>query len=112
MNRKLLDPFEPEYPEAIEACLDDDRVNSVAQNPRAPEIVASLADRTLRVCRLLMDRDPPVLEVVSKIQDIVNRVNWAQAVFSASGDYVISGIEHRASHNIYVWDKLSGSMVK
>ncbi|KAJ2331464.1 chromatin binding protein, partial [Coemansia sp. RSA 2681] len=24
MNRKLLDPFAPEYPEAIEACLDDE----------------------------------------------------------------------------------------
>ncbi|KAJ1835214.1 hypothetical protein LPJ70_006243, partial [Coemansia sp. RSA 2708] len=24
MNRKLLDPFEPEYPEAVEACLDDE----------------------------------------------------------------------------------------
>ncbi|KAJ1954474.1 chromatin binding protein [Linderina pennispora] len=88
--------------------LSSSRVGSLAANARAPEIVASSSDRTLRVCRLTDNS----LSVVSRIQDIVNRVNWAQAVFSASGDYIIAGIEHRAEHNIYVWDKLAGSLVK
>ncbi|ORX74154.1 WD40 repeat-like protein [Linderina pennispora] len=72
--------------------LSSSRVGSLAANARAPEIVASSSDRTLRVCRLTD--------------------NSLSAVFSASGDYIIAGIEHRAEHNIYVWDKLAGSLVK
>ncbi|KAJ1665439.1 chromatin binding protein [Coemansia sp. RSA 1813] len=96
-------------------------VNTIACNPRGSDIVTSSTDRILRVCRVCLPADrpshaqamvDPSIAVVAKIQDIVNRVHWAQAVFSSSGDYIVSGIQHKAEHNIYIWDKLSGSLVK
>ncbi|KAJ1912897.1 chromatin binding protein [Mycoemilia scoparia] len=50
--------------------------------------------------------------VLAKIQDHVNRVQWSQACFSSSGEFVVAGSCHRAEHHIYVWDKISGSLVK
>ncbi|KAJ1800607.1 chromatin binding protein [Coemansia sp. RSA 2399] len=96
-------------------------VNTIACNPRGPDIVTSSTDRILRVCRVSLPDDRPLraqakldpsIAVATKIQDIVNRVHWAQAVFSSSGDYIVSGIQHKAEHNIYIWDKISGSLVK
>ncbi|KAJ2751740.1 chromatin binding protein, partial [Coemansia sp. BCRC 34490] len=105
-------------------------VNTIACNPRGSDIVTNSTDRILRVCHVCLPvsasasasnrtshvqteaKVEPSITVAAKIQDIVNRVHWAQAVFSSSGDYIVSGIQHKAEHNIYIWDKLSGSLVK
>ncbi|KAJ1734535.1 chromatin binding protein [Coemansia biformis] len=98
-------------------------VNTVERNPRGSDIVTSSSDRILRVCdmhlpgqetrRKMVSADAePSITVTTKIQDIVNRVHWSQALFSSSGDYIVSGIQHKAEHNIYIWDKLTGSLVK
>ncbi|KAI8325675.1 WD40 repeat-like protein [Martensiomyces pterosporus] len=101
--------------------LSSSAVNTIAQNPRGSEIVTNSTDRILRVCQVSLPANPqkptpddgvPSIAVVTKIQDIVNRVHWIQAVFSSSGDYIVSGIEHKAEHNIYIWDKFTGSLVK
>ncbi|KAJ2551387.1 chromatin binding protein [Coemansia sp. RSA 1878] len=103
--------------------LSSSAVNTVARNPRGSDIVTSSSDRILRVCEVYLPGQetrrkvvaagtPPSITVITKIQDIVNRVHWAQALFSSSGDYIVSGIQHKAEHNIYIWDKLSGSLVK
>ncbi|KAJ2557764.1 chromatin binding protein [Coemansia sp. RSA 1933] len=102
---------------ACSAKLSASAVNTIACNPRGSDIVTSSTDRILRVCRshLPADQtktDPPSIVLTTKIQDTVNRVHWAQAVFSSSGDYIVSGIQHKAEHNIYIWDKVSGSLVK
>ncbi|KAJ2650429.1 chromatin binding protein [Coemansia sp. RSA 1250] len=98
-------------------------VNTISRNPRGSDIVTSSSDRILRVCEVFLpgqatrrkvvpENTPPSISVTTKIQDIVNRVHWAQALFSASGDYIVSGIQHKAEHNIYIWDKFTGSLVK
>ncbi|KAJ2719209.1 chromatin binding protein [Coemansia sp. Benny D115] len=104
--------------------LSGSTVSTLARNPRGTDIVANSADRIIRVCRVKAPSSTSAgdgdgngaagasITVAAKIQDIVNRVHWAQAVFSASGDYIVSGIEHKAEHNVYVWDKLSGALVK
>ncbi|KAJ2358174.1 chromatin binding protein [Coemansia sp. RSA 2618] len=103
--------------------LSSSAVNTVARNPRGSDIVTSSSDRILRVCEVSLPGQetrrkvvaadaPPSIAVTTKIQDIVNRVHWTQALFSSSGDYIVSGIQHKAEHNIYIWDKYSGSLVK
>ncbi|KAJ2803900.1 chromatin binding protein, partial [Coemansia helicoidea] len=98
-------------------------VNTVARDPRGSDIVASSSDRILRVCdvrlpgqetrrRVLPADAEPAITVTTRIQEIVNRVHWSQAVFSSSGDYIVSGNQHKAEHNIYIWDKQTGSLVK
>ncbi|KAJ2786897.1 chromatin binding protein [Coemansia interrupta] len=101
--------------------LSSSGVNTISRNPRGTDIVTNSSDRILRVCQVVLPEDQqdstlarpePSIVVTTKIQDIVNRVHWIQAVFSASGDYIVSGIEHKAEHNMYIWDKFSGSLVK
>ncbi|KAJ2803051.1 chromatin binding protein [Coemansia guatemalensis] len=104
--------------------LSGSTLTTVERNPRGTDVVTGSMDRILRVCEVHLpgqdERRPrpaaadeaPSITVTTKIQDIVNRVHWAHAMFSSSGDYIVSGIQHKAEHNIYVWDKLSGSLVK
>lgn len=87
--------------------LSGSSVTTISCNRRGADLVTNSSDRILRVCQTT-----PALTITQKIMDSVNRVNWTQAVFSGSGDYVVSGIEHRAEHNIYVWDKHTGSLIK
>ncbi|KAJ2778701.1 chromatin binding protein [Coemansia javaensis] len=111
---------------ACTAKLSAAAINTVARNPRGSDIVTSSADRILRVCdvhlpgqearrgrpRMVPPDAEPAITVAAKIQDIVNRVHWRQALFSASGDYIVSAIQHNAEHNIYIWDKQAGRLVK
>ncbi|KAJ2875798.1 chromatin binding protein [Coemansia aciculifera] len=103
--------------------LSSSTVNTISRNPRGTDIVANSSDRILRVCevvlpdsahtlaRPLVDVEPSI-RVVSKITDSVNRVSWLQAVFSSSGDYIVAAVDHKAEHNMYVWDKATSSLVK
>ncbi|KAJ2814810.1 chromatin binding protein, partial [Coemansia sp. 'formosensis'] len=90
-------------------------VITVARNPRGTDIVTNSSDRILRVCQVVLPADDsaePSIRVVGKITDSVNRVSWLQAVFSASGDYIVAAVDHKAEHNMYVWDKATSSLVK
>ncbi|KAI9500211.1 WD40-repeat-containing domain protein, partial [Coemansia spiralis] len=90
--------------------LSSSTITTISRDPRGSDIVANSSDRILRVCQV--SKLEPSITVTTKIQDIVNRVHWTQAVFSSSGDYIVSGILHKAEHNIYIWDKFTGSLVK
>ncbi|KAJ2412887.1 chromatin binding protein [Coemansia sp. IMI 209128] len=99
--------------------LSPSAVNTIARNPRGTDIVTNSTDRILRVCDVVLP-DPaggpidvePSIRVVNKITDSVNRVSWLQAVFSSSGDYIVAAVDHKAEHNMYVWDKATSSLVK
>ncbi|KAJ2003656.1 chromatin binding protein [Coemansia thaxteri] len=101
--------------------LSGSTVNTIARNPRGTDIVANSSDRILRVCEVNLPNETqsnhvsntePSITVVTKITDSVNRVSWLQAVFSSSGDYIVAGIDHKAEHNMYIWDKTTSSLVK
>ncbi|KAJ1667090.1 chromatin binding protein [Coemansia sp. RSA 25] len=104
--------------------LSTSAVNTISRNPRGTDIVANSSDRILRVCEVVLPEaahlcQPPQLvdvepsiRVVTKITDSVNRVSWLQAVFSSSGDYIVAAVDHKAEHNMYVWDKATSSLVK
>ncbi|KAL0096051.1 retinoblastoma-binding protein-like protein 5 [Phycomyces blakesleeanus] len=72
-----------------------------SRNGRDMLVIAN--DRVIRFFRL-DEKGIPVLQ--NKFQDLVNRIQWNQASFSADG----SG--HKAEHNIYIWDKNMGNLVK
>ncbi|KAI7862490.1 Set1 complex component swd1 [Spinellus fusiger] len=78
-----------------------------SRNGRDMLVIAN--DRVIRFFRL-DEHDIPILQ--NKFQDLVNRIQWNQASFSADGDFVIGGSGHKAEHNIYIWDKNMGNLVK
>ncbi|OZJ03135.1 hypothetical protein BZG36_03866 [Bifiguratus adelaidae] len=74
------------------------------------DLLVNASDRIIRVFSLESQEAFP--ELTHKFQDLVNRLQWTSACFSADGDFVIAGSAHRAEHNIYIWDKVVGNLVK
>ena len=50
------------------------------------------------------------LEIEHKFQDVVNRLSWNHVTFSASGEFVTASTF--MNHDIYVWERSHGSLVK
>ncbi|KAF2235520.1 WD40 repeat-like protein [Viridothelium virens] len=57
-----------------------------------------------------IDIDHFSLEVEHKFQDVVNRHSWSHVAFSPTGDYVAASTF--GSHDIYIWERKQGSLVK
>lgn len=80
------------------------------------EIVSNSSDRVIRTIRIPdlshtdLDIDNINLEVEHKFQDVVNRLSWNHVAFSSTGEYVTASTY--MNHDIYVWERSHGSLVK
>ena len=80
------------------------------------DIVINSSDRIIRTLRLPdlnisgTDFDKLRLEVEHKFQDVVNRLSWNHVAFSSTGEYVTASTW--MNHDIYVWERGHGSLVK
>ncbi len=50
------------------------------------------------------------VEVEHKFQDVVNKLSWNHVAFSSTGEYVTASTY--MNHDIYVWERSHGSLVK
>ncbi|KAF2812999.1 WD40 repeat-like protein [Mytilinidion resinicola] len=79
-------------------------------------IVVNSSDRIIRTFNLPDLADPSHsfdtmrLEVEHKFQDVVNRLSWNHVSFSSTGEYVTASTW--MNHDIYVWERGHGSLVK
>ena len=73
-------------------------------------LITSATDRALRLlsCSPLTGLLTPSL----RFQDSVNRTPWHAIGFSGDAEYVMGGAAHKAAHNVFVWDRESGVLVK
>ncbi|KAF9106226.1 hypothetical protein BGX29_010099 [Mortierella sp. GBA35] len=76
---------------------------------RGKEIVVNANDRSIRLFATREDGPP---EQLHKFQDLVDRIQWNQCCLSSDSDYVIGGSAHQAAHNIFIWDRIGGHLVK
>lgn len=81
------------------------------------DIVINSSDRIIRTLRLPdlsdsdLDWDTLNLEVEHKFSDLVNRLSWNYVSFSSgNGEYVTASTY--MNHDIYVWERSHGSLVK
>ncbi|KAL8277331.1 hypothetical protein RQP46_010284 [Phenoliferia psychrophenolica] len=80
-----------------------DKGPAAADEDEDAEIASPPAPRPPRV---------PWFEIQHRFQDLVNRTPWNGCGFSRDGEYIIGGAGHKASHNIYIWDRESGGLIK
>jgi COMPASS component SWD1 len=80
-------------------------------------MVVNSSDRIIRTLHLPDLADPNLnwdalhLEVEHKFQDLVNRLSWNYVSFSSgTGEYVTASTY--MNHDIYVWERSHGSLVK
>lgn len=73
-------------------------------------MVISSTDRAIRTFQV-----SPLtggLNPIHRFQDSVNRTPWHAVGFSGDGEYVVGGAGHKMAHNVFVWDRDSGVLVK
>ncbi|KAI4129241.1 MAG: hypothetical protein LQ347_003861 [Umbilicaria vellea] len=80
------------------------------------DMVVNSSDRIIRtipipdLSRVDLDIDNIKIEVEHKFQDVVNRLSWNHVAFSSTGEYVTASTY--MNHDIYVWERSHGSLVK
>ncbi|EER26755.1 chromatin binding protein [Coccidioides posadasii str. Silveira] len=88
----------------------------LASNGR--DLLVNSSDRVIRtilmpdLSQLGVSLDPSAikLEIEHKFQDVVNRLSWNHVAFSATGEFVTASTF--MNHDIYVWERSHGSLVK
>ncbi|MCJ1396439.1 chromatin binding protein [Xylographa bjoerkii] len=80
------------------------------------DMVSNSSDRVIRtipipdLSQVDLDIDNLKIEVEHKFQDVVNRLSWNHVAFSSTGEYVTASTY--MNHDIYVWERSHGSLVK
>ena len=80
------------------------------------DMVSNSSDRVIRtmpvpdLSRADLDLDTMNIEVEHKFQDVVNRLSWNHVAFSSNSEYVAASTF--MNHDIYVWERSHGSLVK
>ena len=80
------------------------------------DMVSNSSDRIVRTIHVPdlsksdLDPDSITIEVEHKFQDVVNRLSWNHVAFSCTGEYVSASTY--MNHDIYVWERNQGSLVK
>lgn len=87
-------------------------IKSMEFDTRGTSLVLNSADRAIRVYSLQSNPDQTVPNLIldHKFQDAVARTPWQGCKFGS--EYVIGGAGHRDSHQIFIWDRSSGSLTK
>jgi len=67
--------------------------------------LSNSGDRVIRVF------DGETFEFLREFQDVVNRLQWVSAGFSAMADYLVSATSLRATHNLYIWNCQFGRLI-
>ena len=84
--------------------------------PSGRDMVSNSSDRVIRtipipdLAQANLDMDNIKIEVEHKFQDVVNRLSWNHVAFSSTGEYVTASTY--MNHDIYVWERSHGSLVK
>ncbi|KAF9933613.1 hypothetical protein FBU30_005052 [Linnemannia zychae] len=84
-------------------------IKNIQFSRRGKEMVMNANDRIIRLFAVKEDGPP---EQQHKFQDLVNKIHWNQCCLSSDSDYVIGGSAHQAEHNIFIWDRIGGNLVK
>lgn len=80
------------------------------------DMVSNSSDRVIRTIPIPdlssvdLRIDDIKMEVEHKFQDVVNKLSWNHVAFSSTGEYVTASTY--MNHDIYVWERSHGSLVK
>lgn len=88
-------------------------IKSIEFPRRGSNFLVNSADRVIRVFDMdgiMMAEKEEDMEPMQKMQDLVNRTQWRKCTFSGDGEFIVAG-SHR-QHELYIWDKATGSLAK
>jgi len=77
-------------------------------------MVVNLNDRSVRTFTVSEpgSDSPPEFVAKHKFQDMISRTPWSGVAFSSDSEYVMGGAAQNTAHNVYIWDRDAGVLVK
>ncbi|CAL9733828.1 COMPASS component Swd1p [Monosporozyma servazzii] len=85
----------------------------ISQN--GDRMAVNCSDRTIRQYSLSYEETTTTftLDLEHKYQDVINKLQWNAIVFSnKSGDYIVASTHGSSTHELYLWETNSGSLVR
>ncbi|KAL3312314.1 Retinoblastoma-binding protein 5, partial [Cichlidogyrus casuarinus] len=92
--------------------LSNASIKSIEFSRRGDYFLLSCADKIIRVYSCLDVLKPGENDVqpIQKLKDLVTGSHWRKCCFSGDGEYVCAG--SMKQHSIYLWERISGTLVK
>ncbi|OAV88720.1 hypothetical protein PTTG_28937 [Puccinia triticina 1-1 BBBD Race 1] len=96
----------------IEQISNNNTIKSMEFDTKGSSIVLNSNDRIIRVYSLKFKAGEliPSMILDHKFQDTIVRTPWQGCGFGS--EYVVAGAGHKDSHQIFIWDRSSGTLTK
>lgn len=96
----------------IEHISNNNTIKSMEFDTQGTSIVLNSNDRIIRVYSLKFKPGElvPEMSLDHKFQDTIVRTPWQGCRFGS--EYVVAGAGHKDSHQIFIWDRSSGTLTK
>ncbi|KAH9466856.1 hypothetical protein MJO29_000697 [Puccinia striiformis f. sp. tritici] len=96
----------------IEQITNNNTIKSMEFDNKGSSIVLNSNDRIIRVYSLKFKAGEmvPTMILDHKFQDTIVRTPWQGCGFGS--EYVVAGAGHKDSHQIFIWDRSSGTLTK
>jgi COMPASS component SWD1 len=85
-------------------------VKQVAVSRRGNFILFNTNDKSIRAMPIDATTGHPMPYLTVRYRDNVQGYQWAACCFSPDEDFVVAGSQVKGSHELYVWDRLTGNL--
>lgn len=93
--------------------ISNSNVKDIIISNNGDRIAINCSDRTIRQYTLTYSESQFTLTPEHKYQDVINKLQWNGIVFSnKSGDYLVASTHGSSTHELYLWETTSGSLVR
>ncbi|MBW0462736.1 hypothetical protein O181_002451 [Austropuccinia psidii MF-1] len=96
----------------VEQISNNNTIKSMEFDAKGLSLVLNANDRVIRVYsfRFLPGQIVPNMILDHRFQDVIVRTPWQGCGFGS--EYVVAGAGHKDSHQIFIWDRSSGTLTK
>ncbi|KAI0979829.1 hypothetical protein GJ496_000999 [Pomphorhynchus laevis] len=87
-------------------------IKQIEFSRRGNSLLLNASDRMIRLFEMddFLEGDATEVTARQKLQDLVNKTTWRKCCFSGDGEYVCASSAKQ--HNVYIWEKLNGTLVQ
>jgi COMPASS component SWD1 len=76
------------------------------------DMIVNSNDRMVRNFAIDFTTFPIEISPLLKFFDSIDRPQWTESCISADGEYIVGATSGQHKHKIYIWDKVTGVLVK
>lgn len=115
IHRDNVDQITPHFTLLYSDRISGSNIKDIIISQNGDRMAVNCSDRTIRQYSLSYDATTTTftLDLEHKYQDVINKLQWNAIVFSnKSGDYIVASTHGSSTHELYLWETNSGSLVR